>query len=117
MALHKSERRLAAFHTEMNAAEGLRQQRDLAGAFRHLERAHILGQPWPVAHTHAHIQMLKIGIQRRDVREVVGQIIRITGGGILSLFGRLPEGNTGGADVSAVLPMPSPADLKALCEP
>jgi hypothetical protein len=30
-------------------------------AWRHLERAHILGQPWVVEHTHVHWLMLMFG--------------------------------------------------------
>ncbi len=60
--------------------------------------------------------MLKVGLRRRDAREVFGQIIRLAGGGILSILGRLPEGNTGGANVPAEKPMPIPADLRALCD-
>lgn len=113
----KSEKRLRAFHAEMKIAEDHFDQGDLDNAFRRLERAHVLGQPWIGPHSRTHWMMLKVGLRRRDAREVIGQIVRLTGGGVLSLFGRLPEGNTGGANVPAEKPMPVPPDLQALCDP
>ncbi|MGE3335404.1 MAG: DUF3703 domain-containing protein [Rhodospirillaceae bacterium] len=117
MALVKSEKRLSAFHAEIKIAGDRYVQGDLDGAFLSLERAHVLGQPWMGPHSRTHWMMLKVGLRRRDAREVMGQLIRLTGGGVLSIFGRLPEGNTGGANVPAEKPMPVPADLQALCEP
>jgi hypothetical protein len=116
VALAKSAKRLQAFDTEFGLACELFTRGDLDAAFHHLERAHVLGQPWAIHHTRAHWLMLKIGLKRRDVREIFGQIIRIAGGGLLSWVGRLPEGNTGGANVPAEKPMPLPPDLKALCD-
>lgn len=117
MTLIKSPKRRAHFTSEYAMARRCYDGHDLDGAFHHLERAHVLGQPWAVPHTKAHWLMLKIGVRRRDMKEVFGQIIRLTGGGLLSILGRLPEGNTGGANVSAEQPMPLSPDLKALCEP
>jgi hypothetical protein len=58
--------------------------------------------------------MLVHGVRRRDRREVIGQLIRLLVAGPGSILGRYPLGNTGGADVSAVTPMPIPADLQAV---
>ena len=55
--------------------------------------------------------MLVAAIRRRDRREVVGQLLRLVLAGPGSLTGRYPVGNTGGADVNALTPMPIPADL------
>jgi hypothetical protein len=59
--------------------------------------------------------MLAVGWQRRDGREVFGQLTRIVAA---ALFSRLwvPVGNTGGANVSAVKPMPVPPDLQAILD-
>lgn len=116
MALVKSAKRLSACKAELESAERLFAANDLARAFHHLERAHVLGQPWLGPHMRAHYLMLKVGLRRGDTREVWGQIIRLTGGGLLSLLGRLPEGNTGGANVPAETPMVLPPDLQALCD-
>jgi hypothetical protein len=60
--------------------------------------------------------MLSYGFRHRDRREVLGQVIRLMVAAPGSLTGRYPVGNTGGADVSALLPMPIPDDLKALLD-
>lgn len=104
-----------AFAAELEAARlALRgEQHDLA--FRHLERAHILGQRHTRAHVTVHWLMLRAGMRRSDVREVVGQMARIAAA---LLFSRIwvPLGNTGGANVSAFRPMPVPEDLRQWIE-
>lgn len=107
--------RRQAFSHEAATAKRAFANGDLAKAFHHLERAHVLGQPWAGAHTWAHWMMLRVGLKRRDPREVRGQILRLAAGGLLSWMGRLPTGNTGGVDVPPEEPMPPPADLAHLC--
>jgi hypothetical protein len=105
-----------AFATEWNHARRARLAGDHAQAFRHLERAHILGQRRTWLHVKSHLGMLRIGWLRSDARELLGQLLRI---GAALLFSRVwvPAGNTGGANVSPVRPMPVPADLRELLEP
>jgi hypothetical protein len=104
----------AAFDAELHYAERALANDDLAEAFAHLERAHVLGQWYVRPHLIAHVGMLRIGWRRRDVREIIGQLIRIPGGMIGSAIGRVPRGNTGGSRVSAFRSLPIPADLKEL---
>ncbi|MBS3959282.1 MAG: DUF3703 domain-containing protein [Xanthomonadaceae bacterium] len=82
-------------------------------AFRHLERAHILSQRFTVAHVRSHLRMWGWAWRQRQPRELLGQTTRILAA---ALFSRIwvPEGNTGGANVSAIQPMPIPADLRDL---
>ena len=80
-------------------------------SWRHLERAHILGQPYPLAHTEVHWKMLCFGIKIKNRKEVFGQIPRLLVGGIKSFVGKIPVGNTGGADVPPLKPMEIPEDL------
>lgn len=87
---------------------------NLQVAWRHLERAHILGQPWPREHTHVHWIMLRFGFRIKSMREVIGQIPRLLVGGIKSFVGKIPVGNTGGANVPPLQPMEIPPDLDAL---
>jgi hypothetical protein len=58
--------------------------------------------------------MLAFGIQIKSTREILGQIPRLLVGGVKSFVGRIPVGNTGGADVPALQSMPIPADLSAV---
>jgi hypothetical protein len=88
----------------------------LAAAWQHLERAHILGQPYPWEHTLAHGKMLAFGIKTKNTREIIGQLPRLLVGGIKSWVGTIPVGNTGGANVSPIKPMPIPSDLKQIMQ-
>lgn len=102
------------FRAELRAARQATARHDLAAAFAHLERAHILGQRWALPHTHTHWLMLRHGWRIRDRHEILGQLPRIVFGFCLSLCGRVPTGNTGGANVPPEQPMPIPADLQRL---
>lgn len=99
-----------AFEKEM--AQATRESKDgnLCQAFARLERAHILGQRATRLHVRAHIGMLRIGWRRGDLREVVGQVMRIVAAATKSRIW-VPLGNTGGANVSPFRPMPVPSDL------
>ena len=83
-------------------------------SWRHLERAHILGQPYPVAHTAVHWKMLKFGIKIKNGKEITGQIPRLLVGGVKSFVGKIPVGNTGGANVPPLQPMEIPEDLLSI---
>ena len=89
---------------------------DAAGAFGALERAHVLGQRHTATHVHAHLAMLRQGIRRRDGREIAGQLMRLAGAALLT-WAWVPEGNTGGANVSAFKRMEIPDELRRLIEP
>lgn len=101
---------LTAYRTEMERGYARLADGELSEAFHHFERAHILGQRRTRLHVRAHVAMLKVGWMRGDTREIIGQLSRIVAA---ALFSRLwvPEGNTGGASVSALKPMPVPEDL------
>lgn len=86
----------------------------LQEAWQHLERAHILGQPYPYQHSEVHLLMLRFGFKIKDWNEIRGQILRLFVGGVKSFVGKVPVGNTGGANVPPLLPMEIPADLKAI---
>ena len=83
-------------------------------SFRHLERAHILGQTSTVQHLRVHWQMLRWGWRYKDAREVLGQMLRIVGAAVATPVGMLPLGNTGGANVSPFRPMHIPQELTEL---
>jgi hypothetical protein len=99
---------------EVEKAGRLVAENDLAAAFRHLERAHVLGQAITYEHVRVHFLMLEIGWKRRDLREIFGQLLRVAGASALTPFGIYPIGNTGGANVSPFEPMPIAEDLQAI---
>jgi hypothetical protein len=105
-----------AWAAERTAARAARESGDTLTEWRRLERAHILSQPLAIRHVRTHLAMLGYGIRRRDNREIVGQLLRLMVAAPGTWTGRYPVGNTGGANVSAVLPMPIPDDLRAILE-
>lgn len=90
---------------------------DFQRAWRQLERAHIIGQPWFVQHTHVHWLMLKFGIKIKIRKEILGQLPRLLVGGVKSFVGKIPTGNTGGANVPPLRKMEIPEDLKSMMRP
>ena len=82
-----------------------------AGSFRHLERAHVLGQSSTLQHVRVHVHMLAWALRTRSAREAAGQLLRIVGAATKTPFGWVPSGNTGGANVSPIKPLPIPSEL------
>ena len=101
-------------NAEVERAESLVAGNNYDAAFRHLERAHVLGQAITCEHTRVHFLMLKIGWKRKDWREIFGQIFRIIGASTKTSFGIYPTGNTGGANVSPFKRMPISEDLQTI---
>ena len=66
----------------------------------------MLNQPKPV-------NVVIMGAAGRDWREVLGQLSRIIAAAVFSRIW-VPLGNTGRANVSAMKPMPIPADLRRI---
>jgi hypothetical protein len=85
-------------------------------AFRHLERAHVLGQAATFEHVRVHWRMLGWARRQRKVAEAVGQLWRIAGAALATGIGWVPEGNTGGAAISGFRPLPIPPDLKRVLD-
>jgi len=113
-----SQRNLLRLHvrTELTASRAARRTGDVDGAWRHLERAHILSQPSAWLHTRVHASMIVLAIMVMDVRELFGQVVRILVAGIGSLVGRYPVGNTGRARVPIAQPMAIEPDLQAVLD-
>lgn len=83
-------------------------------AFRHLERAHVLGQRSTVQHVRVHWCMLMWGLRQGKMDEVAGQIARVIAAAAKTWAGLVPAGNTGGANVSAFKAMPVDDELADL---
>ncbi len=65
------------FRDEIGKALMLIERKEYVRAFVFLERAHILGQRFVMAHTISHWYMLKVGWLKKDLKEVMGQLIRL----------------------------------------
>jgi len=82
--------------------------------FTHLERAHVLGQESTYWHVRVHGMMLAWAIRNRSFSEVLGQLFRIVGAATKTAIGLVPQGNTGGANISPFKKMPIEHELAAL---
>jgi len=89
---------------------------DVEHEFAHLERAHVLGQASTREHVRVHWRMLGWAWRHRDTGEFFGQLMRIVGAATKTFIGLVPSGNTGGANVSAVRPMPLDPELAAIID-
>lgn len=116
MALNrKMPTRLSPYYeAELRASLRMEQVGKHRSAWRHLERAHILGQQWPRPHTAVHWKMLLFDIRRKNGQEILGQLPRLLTGGVKSFVGLIPAGNTGGADVRPLRLMEIPDDLRSI---
>lgn len=97
---------------ELDQAKSLMAKKQWQVAWNHLERAHILGQSSPYQHSRVHWKMLIFAIKIKNGKEIIGQLPRLLIGGIKSFVGKIPVGNTGGANVHPLQPMEIPDDLK-----
>jgi hypothetical protein len=104
---------MAAFRTEMAAAEGHIRAGLLDHAMRHLQRAHVLGQNFVVPHVRSHWSMFRIALLRRSPADGLGQAVRIILGALGSAVGVVPTGNTGGTDISMFARLPLDPDIAA----
>jgi hypothetical protein len=85
---------------------------NLKSAWYHLERAHIIVQKYPYAHTYVHWKMLQFGFKIKNGKEIFGQIPRLIFGGVKSFVGKIPVGNPGGANVPPLKPFPIEKELQ-----
>lgn len=102
------------FLAELNAYHHNLNNGNLAQAWHYLERAHIVGQAYPWQHSYIHWKMLLFGFKIKSTKEIIGQIPRLLVGGVKSFVGKIPVGNTGGANVPPLKPLPIPADIAGI---
>ena len=100
------------YKAELNQYQVEFQNGYLKNAWKHLERAHIIGQRYPFAHTHVHWEMLKFGVKIKSPKEIIGQITRLIFGGVKSFVGKVPVGNPGGANVPPLKPFPINKEIR-----
>jgi hypothetical protein len=101
---------------ELDAANRAEARADHELAFRHLERAHVLGQAATVEHLRVHWRMFLWARRHRKPVEAAGQLWRLLAAAAMTGFGWLPEGNTGGSNVSGFRRQPIPPDLRRVID-
>ena len=82
--------------------------------FSHLESAHVLGQESTYLHVKVHGLMLLWGWRNKQIKEVLGQALRILGAATKTAIGLVPEGNTGGVNISPFKVLPINAKHQAI---
>lgn len=100
------------FERELNAYHDALENGDLQQAWRHLERAHVIGQAYPLKHSYVHWKMLQFGILIKSLKEIIGQIPRLLVGGVKSFVGKIPVGNTGGANIPPLKTLPIEPEIE-----
>lgn len=93
-------KRRQAFRNEYRLARQQRAAGDPLAEPRHLERAHILGQPNFADHLLSHLWLLAWAWRRRDWAELFAQLLRLPGS-LGSLLGLYPPGGTAEAATAA----------------
>jgi hypothetical protein len=111
-----SPRQRQEFDREIALGRDLMAAGDLGRAFKHLERAHVIGQTFVGAHSKTHWLMLTLEIRRRRVGAVIGQVVRLILGAIGSAVGVVPTGNTGGTDISMFERLPIAPELQEIID-
>ncbi len=64
------------FETEIRKAQTAIETGNFETAWIALQRAHILGQAYPLSHAIAHWKMLKLAWKQRDTKEIGGQFVQ-----------------------------------------
>jgi hypothetical protein len=101
--------RLLQHHSALSPA-------DLAQRWLLLEAAHVVGQTRLRSHLRTHGLMLDLAWRSRDAKEIGGQVLRLLLVPVGHALGRLPLGNPGRSNVSALRPMPVREDIAAVIE-
>ena len=111
-----SERVAPYVKSELASAVQARLAGDVQLELIHLERAHVIGQESTQWHVNVHLLMLLWAVRNHSVREFLGQLLRTVGAATKTAFGLVPQGNTGGANVSPFKKMPIASDLAAFIQ-
>lgn len=81
-------------------------------SWANLEAAHIVGQPYTLAHVRSHWAMMMFARRLGSQRELLAQLLRIIAAGLFTWLW-VPAGNSGRGDTSAFAREALPRDLKA----
>ena len=99
---------------ELELAAQAKDSGNIAAEFQCLENAHVLGQESTYWHVKVHILMFMWACRNFKPKELLGQAFRIVGAVTKTVFGLVPQGNTGGANVSPFKAMPVKPKYEAI---
>lgn len=99
------------FYNQLQLGKTALKSTNYQSVFYHFENAHILGQKHVWRHTLSHFWMFVYGIKTKDIKEITGQIFRMIASLIFTLIW-VPLGNTGGANISPIKPIPIRKELQ-----
>ena len=99
---------------ELELAAQAKDSGNIAAEFQCLENAHVLGQESTYWHVKVHILMFMWACRNFKPKELLGQAFRIVGAVTKTVFGLVPQGNTGGANVSPFKVMPVKPEYEAI---
>tara|TARA_B100000795_G_scaffold259205_1_gene233969 strand:+ start:484 stop:852 length:369 start_codon:yes stop_codon:yes gene_type:complete len=99
---------------ELELAAQAKDSGNIAVEFQYLENAHVLGQESTYWHVKVHILMFMWACRNFKPKELLGQAFRIVGAVTKTVFGLVPQGNTGGANVSPFKAMPVKPEYEAI---
>jgi len=99
---------------ELELAAQAKDSGNIAAEFQCLENAHVLGQESTYWHVKVHILMFMWACRNFKPKELLGQAFRIVGAVTKTVFGLVPQGNTGGANVSPFKAMPVKPEYEAI---
>lgn len=102
------------FNLELSLARLAEKSSDFKTAWKHLARAHIIGQYFAGPHLLTHVLMFRLGCKTHNLSEILGQIPRLILAAPGSWFKKAPKGNTGLSNVGIFQPLEIPDDLKQL---
>jgi len=96
---------------ELAAFVGARRVRDVAGAWRALERPHMASQPTLRLHIRVHPTMLGHAVRLRHIAEIIGQLARFVLALLGKLTGRIPRSSIGRSSRDSFATLLIPRDM------
>lgn len=86
--------------------------RDYACAWRLLEDAHVLSQPYAGEHLFVHWEMFSLAVKEHKWFEVAYQSLQLLLAAPISILSQYPEGNTGRSNVGTFENLPLPKKIE-----
>lgn len=110
------QRRSQIVRSLVTEAEAASARGEASKAWALLAKAHVISQPvaWP--HTVVHWKMLSLALRRHNVKEILGQLFRLSVAAPGSVLKKYPKGNPGTSDVIAFQAMPVSTEVQSLID-